>query len=166
MAGPKMNYPRMDTAAQNQRAALEMKRRGMKLDDIVAAGLYSSRGAASVAIKSAMERSRREMFVEAELYRAESLDRLESLLNACWDQAIRGSKDHIAEARRIISDIGDLTGAKAPIKFEIGEGDVDRLLASIDARLEQLDPGRAGTLEGEIVPGEIEAGPAGADGEG
>lgn len=162
MGSPKRNLIQEHDAAQKQRRAIEIVREGGKLDDVVAAGIYASRGAASNAIKSGMQRSRREMFAEAELYRAQQLDRLESLLSYIWPRAKMGDDKAVAEARRIISDIGDLTGAKAPVRFEIGEGDVDRLLASIDAQLEQLLGGRPAEIEGEVVDGEVEAVDAGA----
>jgi hypothetical protein len=153
VAGPKVQYARLDAAAQKQRQAMEMKRKGATYDEIAAEVGYAYRAGAHHAIKAALEQSRREMFTETELYRAESLERLEALLKACWDRAIAGSKDHIAEARRIISDIGDLTGAKAPIRIEVGESDIDRLLAGLDAELAR----RSAAFEGEVVPGPVEA---------
>lgn len=162
----KTNYPVQARAAENRKAALDMVRAGKSYDEIVATGLYASRGAVSVAVRAGLEMSRKEMFTSAELYRAQSLDRLNALLGACWDRAIAGSKDHIAEARRIISDIGDLTGAKAPVRYEIGEGDVDRLLAALDARLEQLEPDRPEAIEAEAWIGEEENQPAGAPDQG
>lgn len=160
MVGPKVQYVAQNDAAVKRQAAIELKRRGKTLDEIAQAVGYANRSSVHHAIRIGMEQSRKEMFTEAEHYRAESLGRLEALLDACWDKAMAGSKDHLGEARRIISDISDLTGAKAPVRFEIGEGDVDRLLAALDARLQQFDARGIETLEGEIVPGEIEASPA------
>jgi hypothetical protein len=156
MAGPKVQFATLDERAQRHRRAMELKRAGWSYDEIAAEVGYANRSGVHKAIKSALEASRREMFTEAETYRALLLDRLETLLKACWEPATKGSKDHIAEARRIISDIADLTGAKAPIRVEVGEGDIDRLLAGLDAVLQQ----RSATLEGEVVAGEIEAGEA------
>lgn len=158
MAGPKQQVLQQLDAAKKRREAIELKRSGMSLDEIVATGLYASRGAVSNAIKAGMKMAREEMFAEAELYRAEQLGRLEALLHSCWDRALAGSYQHIAEARRIISDIGDLTGAKAPVRFEIGEGDVDRLLARLDA----LVSGGSGASADEIVEGEVLDDPDGA----
>jgi AraC-like DNA-binding protein len=148
MAGPKVQYPKLEEAARKHKRAIELKRAGWSLDDIAAEVGYANRSGVTRAIKAAMERSRSEMFVSAELYRAESLERLEALLKACWQPAMNGSKDHIAEARRIVSDIGDLTGAKAPIRIEVGESDIDRLLAGLESELGR----RAAAIEGEVVP--------------
>lgn len=152
MGAPKQQVVREHDAAKKRREAIRIVREGGKLDDVVSAGLYASRGAASVAIKTGMQEARREMFVEAELYRAQQLDRLETLLSYVWPRCKSGDDKAIAEARRIISDIGDLTGAKAPVRLEIGEGDVDRLLARLDALLASgATPDARETLEGEVV---------------
>jgi hypothetical protein len=162
MGAPKQQVVRDLDAAVKRQKTIQIVREGGKLDDVVSAGLYASRGAASKAIKDAMMQARAEMFTEAELYRTQQLDRLESLLGYIWPRCKHGDDKAIAEARRIISDIGDLTGAKAPVRFEIGEGDVDRLLARLDALL----TGGAGEAPGEIVEGEIldDAGGAEEDG--
>jgi hypothetical protein len=154
--GNSMGKPKQQTVAQidaaaKQQKALEIMRAGGKLDDIVSAGLYASRGSAWGALKGALERSRREMFGEAELYRAQQLDRLESLLGFVWPKASQGDEKAVAEARRIISDIGDLTGAKMPVQIEFGEGDIDRLLAGLDKVLN----GRTAAHPREVVEGEV-----------
>lgn len=151
MGKPKQQTLQQIQAAAKQQKAIEIMREGGKLDDIVAAGLYASRGSAHTAIRQALDRSRREMFGEAELYRAQQLDRLESLLGFVWPKAKSGDEKAVAEARRIISDIGDLTGAKMPVQIEFGEGDIDRLLAGLDKVLN----GRAAADQGEVVEGEV-----------
>lgn len=153
MGAPKQQVAREHDAAVKRREAIKIVREGGKLDDVVAAGWYHSRGAASNAIKRGMQEARREMFVEAELYRAQQLDRLESLLAYIWPRTVNGDEKAIAEARHIISDIGDLTGAKAPVRLEVGEGDLDRLLAGLDAVLN----GRSAPDSSEIVDGEVVA---------
>ncbi len=162
MGRPKRQTVTMIENAQRQQAALEIMRGGGQLDDIVSAGIYASRGAAHGGLKAALERSRKEMFGEAELYRAQQLDRLETLLSFAWPKAKQGDEKAIAEARRIISDIGDLTGAKMPVQIELGEGDIDRLLAGLDKVLN----GRAAGHAGEVVEGEVLDDPAEADGYG
>lgn len=152
MGKPKQQTLQMIENTQRQQAALEIMRAGGKLDDVVAAGHYASRGAAWGGLRAALARSRKEMFVEAELYRAQQLDRLESLLGFVWPKAKSGDEKAVAEARRIISDIGDLTGAKLPAPVTLGEGDIDRLLAGLDQVLNGRAAGTAPeTLEGEVV---------------
>jgi hypothetical protein len=161
VGAPKQQRVREHDSYQKRLKAMQIVREGGKLDDVVSAGIYASRGAASLAIRTGMEQARREMFAEAELYRAQQLDRLETLLSYIWPRCTSGDEKAVAEARRIISDIGDLTGAKAPVQVEIGGSDVERFLRAIDAQLEQLLGGRAPTLEGEVVPGEDEDGATG-----
>lgn len=156
MAGPKRDMVAQHDAAIKRRKAIEIVREGGKLDDVVSAGLYASRGAASKAIKDGMRQAQAEMFTEAELYRAQQLDRLETLLSYIWPRCKNGDDRAISEARRIISDIGDLTGAKAPVRVEIGEGDVDRLLARLDELLAGGTVADAReTLEGEVVDDDL-----------
>jgi hypothetical protein len=162
MGRPKADRVKEHDAAVKRQKAIELKRTGMSLDDIVATGLYASRGAVSNAITQGMRQARQEMFGEAELYRAQQLDRLEALLRICWPYAMTGSYQHIAEARRIVGDIKALTVPPDTVRIEIGEGDVNRLLASIDAQLEQLLGAGPAALEGEVVDGEVEADPVGA----
>jgi hypothetical protein len=144
-----VSVPRKADAIEKRLKALEVRRTGASYDEVARQSGYNSRGAAYVAVQAALEQSRQEMFKSAELYRAESLERLNALLKACWDRAMEGSERHIDQARKIISDIGDLTGAKAPVRVQVEEGDIDRLLARLDDELNR----RAAAIPGEVVDG-------------
>lgn len=128
--------------------AVRMRRQGYQYDEIAAACGYASRSGAHGAVKSAMIAARDELYGEADLYRIESIDRLTELLKAAWPYAVgehvgpdgekvktAPNEKFIAEARRLISQIDDLTGAKAPVKYDFGEGDVDRLLRDAEAEI-------------------------------
>lgn len=141
----------VDLAGQADRAARDMeavklRRAGHTYDEIASALGYSSRGRAHTAVKDAMIRAREELYGEADLYRVESLDRLTALLKALWPRAEKGDDKAVAECRRLISAMDDLTGAKAPVKLEIGEGDVDRAIRELDAEIDR----RAREVAGEI----------------
>jgi hypothetical protein len=138
--------------AQRDTEAVRMRRGGATYEEIAQALGYASRGEAHNRIKLRLVQARDEMYTETNLYRAEQLDRLMALLHAVWPMAMAGSDKHVSEARRIVSDISDLTGAKSPVKVEIGEGDVDSLLARLDAAIAE----RTRTVEGEVVPRQIE----------
>jgi hypothetical protein len=146
-----------EAIAERDRRALEMRRAGAQYEEIAIAskewplGFYS-RSHVYNRIKQAMERARSEMFAEADLYRAEQLSRYETLLKAAWEPATHGDEKMMREARLLVGAIAELTGANMPIKFELGEGDIDRLLTGLDAALN----GRPDPIEGEVVVGEIE----------
>jgi hypothetical protein len=122
----------VDVSAR-RREAVKLAREGESWDDIADTLKYASRGAAFTDVERAMKAGLAEMFVETELYRYESLERLRELLKALWPR--RADEKVAGEIRRIISDMNDLTGAKAPMKFEIGEGDLDRLLRDSEAEI-------------------------------
>lgn len=114
-------------SAERRADVIARRRKGESYDDITAA-TGVARGTAHRWVKDALKAAAAELGEISEHYRAESFDRLTMLLNACMPRALAGSDKHISEARRIISDLSDLMGAKAPVKVEIGESDVDRLL--------------------------------------
>lgn len=150
---PESTLARMEKKAE----VVKLRRTGMTYDDITAA-TGTPRGTAARWVKEEMEAQAKELGREVRFLRAEALDRLGALLAACWDRATAGSYQHIAEARRIISDMADYTGAKVPVKFQLGVGDVDEVLAELQRELDR----RAADLEGEIVPAAIDAPGAGA----
>jgi hypothetical protein len=139
--------------AERDREIVRLKRRGLTYDEIAATGICTKDAARIVVNKRARE-ARDEMFTETALYVAESLDRLSALLDAIWDRAMDGDEKAVAEARRIVSDMGDYTGAKAPIRHEWGESDVDRALRELESELDR----RAREAAGQAPPLAIEAG--------
>lgn len=139
--------------AEKKREVIELRRKGVTFDDIsVITGI--GRSTAHNWVKTELQAKAAELSREVGELRVESMSRLEALLEACWPKAMLGSHQHIAEARRIISDLSDLTGAKAPVKFELGAGDVDRALAEAQRILDE----RAAAIDAEVVPAQIEAG--------
>jgi hypothetical protein len=117
-----------EEAYRKRREAAKMKRAGHTWDEIAATVGYHDRSGACTAVKLLMQEQQGLAYGEADLYRQESLDRLEALLHACWKMAMEGSDKHVTQARLIISQIGDLRGEKAPLEVQFGESDVDRLL--------------------------------------
>lgn len=150
-----------EAIAERNRRALEMRRAGAQYEEIAIASRdwplgFTSRGHVHNQINAAMKQARSEMYAEADLYRAEQLGRYEALLKAAWTPAIAGDEKMMREARLLVGAIAELTGANMPIRFELGEGDIDRLLTGLDAALN----GRPAAVEGEVVVGEIEGRPA------
>lgn len=132
-----ITYPdavRAETYEKRRRAA-EMKRAGYSWDEIAAEVGYASRGAAFNAVKALMMESRDLAYGEADLYRAESLDRLTELYKSARPLALAGSDKHMNVCLRIIKQMGELRGENLPLQVEIGMSDVDRLLRDAEAEL-------------------------------
>jgi hypothetical protein len=138
---------------EKRRRAAELRRAGWTWDAVAEEVGYSSRGSAHAAVKALLQEHQSLAYDEIALYRQESLDRLTDLLKVAMKGALAGDEKMMREARLIISQIGDLTGEKAPLQVQIGESDVDRLLrealdefrrrtAQLD-RKAGADPGRA-----------------------
>lgn len=134
---------------------IEMTRRGKAVREI-AREVGCSPGLVIDVRKQAIADARDYMFADVRMYTAESLDRLGALLDAIWDAAIAGNVKALTEARLIISAMGDFTGAKAPVRHEFGESDVDRALREMDAVLNRRvaeAAGKAADVEGEARRG-------------
>lgn len=143
--------------AEKKTEVVKLRRKGVTFDDITAmTGI--PRATAARWVRAELDQQVAELNTEVGHLRMESLDRLGALLNACWDRAMAGSHQHIAEARRIIDSMADYTGAKVPITFQLGVGDVDPILAELQRELDR----RSAALEGEVVPAQISATAAGA----
>jgi hypothetical protein len=138
---------------EKRRRAAELRRAGWTWDAVAEEAGYSGKSAACNAVKALLQEHQSLAYDEIALYRQESLDRLTDLLKVAMGKALDGDEKMMREARLIISQIGDLTGEKAPLQVQIGESDVDRLLReAVDEfrrRTAQLDrkagadPGRA-----------------------
>jgi hypothetical protein len=88
---------------------------------------------------------------EVEVSRTEQIGRLEELLAAVWPKATQeASVMHVAEARRLVLAIADLTGARSPIQVSWGLADVQRAIDAVDSAI----AGR--TVGTEIQPPTIE----------
>lgn len=135
--------------------AAEMRRKGSTWDEIAAEVGYAGKQGAYEAVKSLLKEHQSLAYDEIALYRQESLDRLTDLLKVAMKGALSGDEKMMREARLIISQIGDLTGEKAPVKVEIGESDVDRAIRELDAEIER----RAAGVAAEAGPVQEPAGP-------
>jgi hypothetical protein len=140
---------------EKRRRAAELRRAGWTWDTIAEDVGYSSRGAVCNAVKALLQEHQSLAYDEIALYRQESLDRLTDLLKVAMKGALAGDEKMMRESRLIISQIGDLTGEKAPLQVQIGESDVDRLLReALDEfrrRTAQLDR-KAGADPGRAAP--------------
>jgi hypothetical protein len=108
--------------------AAELRRHGWTWADIAHEVGYSGKSSAFGAVRELLKEHQSLAYDEIALYRQESLDRLSDLLRVAMKGALSGDEKMMREARLIISQIGDLTGEKAPVQVQIGESDVDRLL--------------------------------------
>lgn len=117
--------------------AARLRRLGHTWDEIAEAVGYQGRQSAHSAVKSLLKEHQSLSYDEIATYRQESLDRLTALLKVAMARALEGDEKMMREARLIISQIDDLTGAKAPVKVEIGETDVDRAIRELEAELDR-----------------------------
>lgn len=118
----------MEQVYEKARQAAELKRAGYTWDEVARLSGYGNKSSAFEAVKRLMVRNRDLAYGEADLYRAESLERLEELFRVQFERALKGDDKATTQCRLIISQIGDLRGEKAPVKLEWAESDVDRLL--------------------------------------
>ncbi|HEX5566618.1 MAG TPA: hypothetical protein VFY14_06760 [Streptomyces sp.] len=76
---------------------------------------------------------------EAEVWRRFQTDRCEQLLAAVWDDAMEGDIRANEQARKLIADISELNGWKAPVRAEVTGADGSPLLGrATAAELEAL----------------------------
>lgn len=108
--------------------AAELRRLGHKWDDVAVMAGYPSKQTAHSAVRELLREHQSLAYDEIALYRQESLDRLTELLRVAMEKALKGDEKMMTQARLLISQMGDLTGEKAPVEVRIGESDVDRLL--------------------------------------
>jgi hypothetical protein len=97
--------------------------------------------------REAIAEVRDQMFTDTALYVAESLDRLGALLAAMMPRALAGDVKCATECRLIVSAMADFTGAKAPVRHEWQESDVDRAIRELGEVLER----RAGADAGQAA---------------
>lgn len=98
------------SAVERQRQALELRKRGMSYSDIAAAIGYKSPSGAHQAVAHALKKTLRE---EADGLREMEAERLDALLDAVWDKAMRGNKDAVDRVLRIMERRARLLGLDA-----------------------------------------------------
>lgn len=145
---------KIETYDRKRRAA-ELRRHGWKWHEIAAEVGYADAATTYNAVQRLLKEHQSLAYDEIAIYRQESLDRLTDLLKVAMKGALAGDEKMMREARLIISQIGDLTGEKAPIKHEIGESDVDRAIRELDAEIER----RAAGIAREAGPLQKPSGP-------
>lgn len=148
---------RMAEVYEKRRRAAELRRKGYTWADVAAETGYADQASAYNAVQALLREHQSLAYDEIAIYRQESLDRLTDLLKVAMAGALNGDEKMMREARLIISQIGDLTGEKAPIKHEIGESDVDRLLRDAVEEFQR----RAAKLDREAGAGTGPAAPNG-----
>lgn len=130
------NPPARKVETYEKRAlAARLRREGHTWAEVAAGSGYADKASAYVAVRTLMIESRELAYGEADLYRAESLDRLTALLKAVWPKATEGSEKHVGRAMQLIKQMDDLTGASRPTEIQIGMGDVDALLRAAQQEL-------------------------------
>jgi transposase-like protein len=134
---------RREELYRNKMRAAELKRHGHTYEDI-AGQMGVPKSTVFSWIRSLMKEHQSLAFDEIALYRQESLDRLTELLKVQMVKALDGDDKATTQCRLLISQIDDLTGAKAPVKVEIGESDVDRAIRELEAELDRRVAGAAG----------------------
>jgi hypothetical protein len=119
-----------------QRAdAARMRREGHSWDEIAATCGFADKASAYNAVKRLNEQERDLAYEEVTLWRTEQLARYMDVLRVNWPFMKAGSEKHAAIVLRTLTRIDKLTGAEAPIKYDLGEGDVDRALRELDAEI-------------------------------
>jgi hypothetical protein len=147
----------MEAVYAKQAEAAKLKRNGYGWDEVARMVGYGDRSAAFNAVRRLMVRNRELAYGEADLYRAESLERLEELFRIQFERALKGDNKATTQCRLIISQIGDLRGEKAPVKLEWADDDVNRLLREaqeeFDKRVAELDRQASGAAAGQAADG-------------
>lgn len=130
--GESKSSPRIITATEKQRQALEMRKAG-KSFDIIAENLgYRDRSGAYRAIARALRKTIQQ---PAEEVRTLEVERLDAMLQAMWTQAKSGNQGAIDRVLRIMERRAKLLGLDAPTKSEIRISELD---AAIEQGLAQL----------------------------
>jgi transposase-like protein len=145
------------TQAELAAKVIRLKRSGMTYDAI-ALHTGVNRNTAWRWVRAALRTATLERSNEAELLRTEQVERLETLLAACWPAALEGSVPHIAEARRLVLAISDLYGIRQPVQFQWGVTDVERALAAVQRAIAERTAG-AGDAP-HVIEGQSAAAPA------
>jgi AcrR family transcriptional regulator len=131
--------------SERDRLIIGMKRRGVPTREIAEAADCNPSTVTDV-VKRAVTEAAAERFTEAELLVTERLEQYGALLDAVWDGAMAGNLKAVAAATRILGQISDLTGEKAPIRHEFGESDVDRAIRELGEVLNRRVAAAAGQV--------------------
>jgi hypothetical protein len=143
---------------EKRRKAAELRRLGNSWDDVAAGAGFSDKASAYKGVKALLKEHQSLAYDEIALYRQESLDRLTDLLRVAMTKALAGDEKMMREARLIISQIDDLTGAKAPVQVQIGESDVDRTIRELSAEIDRRAAAAAREAVGDQAPARPDSG--------
>lgn len=130
--------PARELAKLTQRTkAYELRLKGHTWDEVAEQSGYNSRSAAFQAVKALLKDFQALTYDEISLWREESMARHTMLLHEAMKYALEGDEKMMREARLLLGAIDDLTGARAPVRVEIGESDVDRAIRELEAELDR-----------------------------
>jgi hypothetical protein len=156
--------PRMISAAERQKQAIELRLAGCTFEDIAQALGYSGKGAAFKAVTKGLEKSLQE---PADNLRKLQRRRLERILRSWFPLAIRSNHEggpHEAAADKclkILHQMAALEGLNSS-KLDLGvdfHGSDEDLIRSAQAILERLGPSQTGAISPTNVPQVASAGP-------
>jgi predicted transcriptional regulator len=140
------NGSRRITAAERRTEAIEMRKRGMSYKRIAEELGYSS----ATAVSSTINKALRELPQEgASNLRKIELERLDQLLDAMWDKAMKGDGWAVDRCLKIMERRAKLMGIDAPIvtKVEVVSEDViDKQIRQLERQMQQLPTGQATAL--------------------
>jgi hypothetical protein len=132
--------------AERDRDIIAGKRRGLthvEVAEQVGCGLETVRRVLNEAVRDAAANR----LTEADLLVTERLEQYGALLNAVWDDAMVGNIKAVNVAARILGQISELTGEKAPIRHEYpGESDVDRAIRELGEIVNRRSAAAAGQV--------------------
>lgn len=128
-------YAEREEVYRKRAHAAQLRREGWDWASIAAEVGYADRATAYNAVKALNDEERSFAYEEVSLYRAEQLERYRDMLRVNWPLMAGGSAKHANVVLRVLTRIDKLTGAEAPIKFDLGEGDVDRALRDLEAEI-------------------------------
>lgn len=144
-------------AAERRLQAVEMRKRGETWEKIAEVCGYKNRGAASGDINKYIKELPQE---NAQNLRKIEIERLDQLLNAMWDKAMKGDGWAVDRCVKIMERKAKLTGIDAPVvtKVEIvPEETLDRQIAQLERQMAQLPRSQSEALRVQAERADYEA---------
>lgn len=132
------NGPRRIASAERKRLAMGMRKRGCTWVEIAEECGYSSARTAAAEVNKLITEIPQE---NANNLRKIEIERLDQLLNAMWDKAMKGDGWAVDRCVKIMERKAKLTGIDAPIvtKVEVvPEETLDRQIAQLERQMAQL----------------------------
>ena len=140
--GESKTSPRLISATERQRLALELRKAGATYESIARELGYRNRAGSAAAVKTALQKMLQQ---PAEEVRTLEVARLDALLLAMWRQAQQGNQGAVDRCLRIMERRARLLGLDAPTRADVttaGESlnrdyrtELDRRIAGIIASI-------------------------------